>query len=259
VSSSDRPKRPTPERTQPIRSWSTLFAVPTAEDAQAGPDPDSPPSEPRGAALNDVVSRSVDLGYRVIDEYIRQGQKAARRLNDRSFGTQAVASDLQELGMRMTQYASDFAAVWLEFVQLAATRNGAGGAAATADSPVQPSEASGTHPPASPPQASGQVEAAAAELMRMRIEVVATQLTDVSLDIHPSAARRPLVVHALRAVEPDKPRLTEVTVDAGSEDEPPRLRIRVPAGQPAGVYSGLIIDRQTSRPVGTVSVRVGEP
>src|SRR5215470_15787877 len=150
MSTSDRPKRPSPERTQPIRSWSTLFAVPSADGSDPEAPAAAPPPESRGTGLSDVVSRSVDLGYRVIDEYIRQGQKAARRLNDRSFGTQAVASDLQELGMRMTQYASDFAAVWLEFVQLAATRNGAGGAAATADSPVQPSEASGTHPPASP-------------------------------------------------------------------------------------------------------------
>jgi hypothetical protein len=258
VSSSERPKRPSPERTQPIRSWSTLFAVPTAGGDDADADPDASTAEPPGAGLNEVVSRSVDLGYRVIDEYIRQGQKAAQRFNDRSYGTQAVASDLQELGMRMTQYASDFAAVWLEFVQLAATKNGTAGPAAAGDAPIPPPEATATNPAAHAADGFPRTDPPPSEPIRVRIEVLATQPTEVSLDIRPSAAKLPLLVHALRAVDPDKPRLTEVTFDAGSDDEPPRLRIRVPAGQPAGVYSGLLIDEQTSRPAGTVSVRISE-
>jgi hypothetical protein len=258
MSISDRPKRPSPERTQPIRSWSTLFAVPSADGGDPDPPPAAPAPESRGAGLSDVVSRSVDLGYRVIDEYIRQGQKAARRLNDRSYGTQAMTGDLQELGMRMTQYASDFAAVWLEFIQVAATKNGAPGGESVADGAV--------HPPAATPgdpavvAASGFTpdEQPAGERTRVRIEVQATQPTEVSVDILPSATRLPLVVHALRAIEPDTPRIAEVAFEAGSDDDPPRLRIRVPPGHPPGVYSGLIIDPHTSRPAGSVSVRIGE-
>ena len=254
MSISDRPKRPSPERTQPIRSWSTLFAVPSADGGDPDPPPAAPAPESRGAGLSDVVSRSVDLGYRVIDEYIRQGQNAARRLNDRSYGTQAMTGDLQELGMRMTQYASDFAAVWLEFVQLAATKNGAaGGADSAAQSPAATpgdavvAAATGSAPDAEP-----------GERTRVRIEVQATQPTEVSVDILPSATRLPLLVHALRAIEPDAPRIAEVAFEAGSDDDPPRLRIRVPPGHPPGVYSGLIIDPHTSRPAGSVSVRIGE-
>lgn len=255
--SSSRQKRPAPERTQPLRSWSTLFSVPGADGAAADSDAAAPRAEPRVEGMGDVVSRSVDLGYRVIDEYIRQGQKAAQRLNERTYGTQAMASDLQDLGMRMTQYASDFAAVWLEFVQLAA-KNGGPVAAATAETPVQTPDAATEHSSTSALETPARADAPAADTTRVRIEVMATQPTEVSLDIRPSAANCRLLVHALRAVDPDKPRLTEVSFEAGADDEPPRLRIRVPAGQPAGVYSGLIIDEQTSRPAGTVSVRIGE-
>ncbi len=58
-------------------------------------------------------------------------------------------------------------------------------------------------------------------------------------------------MQALRAVDPEKPRLTDVRFQRASGGEPARLRIRVPSGQPPGVYNGLIIDEQTSRPVGT--------
>jgi hypothetical protein len=255
--STSRRKRPAPERTQPLRNWSTLFSVPTAAGADADPDAAGSAAAPRAEGMSEVISRSVDLGYRVIDEYIRQGQKAAVRLNDRSYGTQAMASDLQDLGMRMTQYASDFAAVWLEFVQLAA-RSGSPAAAPAPVPPARAAHAASANSPA--PAADGTPRGAAAESdgTRVRIEVVATQPTEVSLDIRPAAATGPLLVHALRAVDPDKPRLTEVSFEAGADDEPPRLRIRVPGGQPPGVYSGLIIDERTSRPAGTVSVRIGD-
>jgi hypothetical protein len=258
VSVSDRPKRPAPERTQPIRSWSTLFGVPRAPGSDPGADPDAPAIDPRSAGLSDVVSRSVDLGYRVIDEYLRQGQKAARRFNDRSYGTQAMAGDLQDLGMRMTQYASDFAGVWLEFIQLAATKNGAAQDARAAGSTVQPPAPAAGDAAAAAATGSAPIEPLTSEPTRVRLEVYATQPIEVSIDLHPSATKLPLLVHALRAVEADTPRITEVSFEAGSDDEPPRLRIRVPPGQPPGVYSGLIIDGQTSRPAGSVSVRISE-
>jgi hypothetical protein len=266
VSATDRPKRPPPQRTQPIRSWSTLFAVPTSDGDAATPDAeareaDIGPTEPQATGLNDVVSRSVDLGYRVIDEYIRQGQKAAQRLNDRSYGTQAMAGDLQDLAMRMTQYASDFAAVWVEFIQRAAGQNGA--APAPAGGYTGPADMAATSPtPATAPAAAAPgvsaVVSPPSDPTRVRIEILATQPTEVSLDLRPGAAQASLLVHALRAPEADKPRLTEVSVERGVDGEPPRLRIRVPPNQPPGIYSGLIIDASTSLPAGSVTVRIAD-
>src|SRR5207247_11283854 len=86
VSASDRIRRPPLDRTEPIRAWSSLFG--------AGP-------------LNDVVTRSLELGYRVADEYIRQCQKAAPRFGSPSLGTDTIANHIQDLRVRMVQYTSD--------------------------------------------------------------------------------------------------------------------------------------------------------
>src|SRR5205823_14082767 len=65
----ERIKRPKLERTEPIRSWSALLGVPGA----GGGDGRAPGS----ASLEGVVSRSVELGYRVVEDYLRQGQRVA--------------------------------------------------------------------------------------------------------------------------------------------------------------------------------------
>jgi len=251
MSASNRVTRPPLERMQPIRSWSTLFtASPAGADAGAQRTEGSPRMD--NPSLNDVVARSVELGYRVVDEYIRQGQKAALRLNERSYGAQAMTGDVQDLGMRMLEYASDFAGVWLEFVQVAAT----------ASAPPVPAENGPAQPPATPnsdgvekPIQPGR--ASEEGRSRVRIEVRSTQTTEVSLDIRPGAVRSTLIVHALRAMDPDTPRLSQVTFQRESDDEPGHLRIEVPADQPPGIYNGLIIDEKTSLPVGSVSVRIG--
>ena len=246
MSSSGHIKRPRLERSQPIRNWSTLFKGPVEDGA--APDGESAAAGQTGAAsIGDVVSRSVDLGYRVVDEYIRQGQKAAQRLNERSYGMQTMAGDVQDLAMRLTQYASDFAAVWLQLVQLASAGNGGAVAPGADRAPVAP-DGDGAAGGAT------RAEATSPGVARVRIEVRSAQPTEVAVDIRPDAADRPLIVHALRAVDPDTPRLVSVRFEPASEGAAACLRIDVPPGHPAGVYSGLMIDQGTSRPVGTVSV-----
>ena len=231
-----RARRPELERDHPIRHFSCVFreAEPQRAEAQA----------PGG----DAVSRAVELGYRVIDEYIRQGQRAAQRLNDRSLGPETIARDVQDLTARMSQYASDFLGVWFEVLELAT-------AGRLARPGTQDGQTVPTPPPApTPPRAE---RPPAGERTRVRVDVSSARPAEVSLDLVPDAARRSLVVHALRAVDPDKPRLTDVALEPGAHGEPLTLRIRVPADQPPGVYSGLLIDEQTNRPAGTISVRLG--
>src|SRR5689334_10143591 len=99
MSANDRIKRPPLDRLQAIRNWSTLFTGAVAAGDDAGADSGTA-ERSTSAPLNDVIARSVDLGYRVVDEYVRQGQKAAQRLNQRSYGAQTMAGDVQDLAMR---------------------------------------------------------------------------------------------------------------------------------------------------------------
>lgn len=230
----DRITRPKPERTEPLRSWSALLGTP------------EPDGNGRGAASFDgVVSRSVEVGYRVVDEYLRHGQRVAERISDRTLSPGTMAQDFQELTGRMTRYASDLMDVWFQLIELASAGRAASGARAPAE-PV-------TSPPAPDPPPHEATPAGA----RIAVEMISLQPTEVTIDLRPGAAGPSLIVHALRAAEADKPRLTEVGIEPASPDGALRLRIRVPPDQPAGVYNGLIIDERTSRPAGTVSVRVG--
>jgi len=224
----DRITRPEPERTQPIRSWTqTLFGTPPPASGgeRAGTNP-----------FEDVVSRSVELGYRVVDDYLKEGQRVAERLGGRGLGTEALVGDMQQLTARMARYTSDVFEVWFQLIELAMggrVRPAENGAAAA--HPVQP-------------------DASAAS--RIRIAVDASQPAEVVLDLRPDAAGRRLLVHALRPADGGEgARLGDVSVesDAGGAV----VRVRVPPGHPAGVYNGLVIDEATKCPAGTLSVRVG--
>jgi hypothetical protein len=257
VSSGERIKKPKLERTRPMRSWSTLFDVPGGETGQANSEPGPAARQDRSVSLNDVVSRSVDLGYRVVDEYLRRGQQAARRINERSYDVQAMTGDVQDLGVRTLQYVSDFAALWLDLLQRAATDSALlrpRGAANSARATTSSDRAGGDGA-----RSAHDLQPAAtqrAQPLRVKIEVAAAQPAEVTLDLRPEGTDLQLIVHALRAVDPDKPRVSDVGIRPGADGEPATLWIRVPPGQPAGVYSGVIVDRQSSRPVGTLSLRI---
>ncbi len=229
MSARERVTRPVPERTEPMRSWSSLFTAPEAAPADGG----------RPAGGDDMVSRAVSLGYRVVDEYIRQGERAARALGGGPNGP--AGGDVQDLTARMAQYAQDFLGLWMQLVELAT-------AGSSLRRPVAQAEGNGGVLPAA-----GAPAPSPSEPVRASIEVASARPIEVSLDLRPEAAGVPLVVHDLRAAAPDLPRLTGVVLEPG---DPPRLRLRVPDDQPAGVYHGVVVDERTSRALGTVSVRV---
>jgi len=245
MSSDKRTKRPSLDRTQPIRSWSTLLGVPGgsgADPADAAAGDGKHPSR-----LEDAISRSVELGYRVVDDYIQQGQRAAQRMSAGTLTAEAVASEAQDLGGRIARYASDFFGAWVELLDLAAAGSAARQAAPAASAPQ-----SGTSPSPEPPPA----RRAAAGL---RVQVVAARPVEVALDLRPERVSGPLRAHELRSADARKPRLADVTIHADGAGATPVLRIGVPDGHPAGAYEGLLLDEATNRPVGSVRVVLGAP
>jgi hypothetical protein len=248
--------RPEPERTMPRRSWSTLlgpFGLDGAAGAATGEPTANGGAEPRAS---DNVARAVELGYRVIDEYIRQGQKAAQRLSNRSWTPETALRDSQDLTARMTRHASDLVGLWLDVFDtsnltgaLRATMQPPDTANGPADEAPQSSARAGdVSSPAPAGSATGRT--------RIAIDIASERPAEVAVDLRSEDMMRKLVVHSLRAVEPEKPRITEVSIEPATLQAPARLRIRVPADQPAGTYNALVIDEATSRPVGSVSLRV---
>ena len=247
MSEGERIRRPEPERMRPIRSWSSLYSSPASSVGAPPPGTttaDGGDGDTRPAA-SDSVARAVGLGYRVVEEYIRQGQNAARMFGESSYGPYMMPNDLQEVTTRMLEYSSRMAELWMQFFVGAAASG-----APTGRGPDVPNTDSSPPPePAATPDA-GEAH------VRVSIAMDADRPTETSVDLRPVAHWTSLTVSDLREADPAKPRLTGVRIEPGSAPDAWTLCIRVTSQQPPGVYNGLIIDRDTSVPAGTVSVRI---
>ena len=234
-----RAKRPALERTGPRRNLEGLW----------GNDPasaDSPPP-PRGegglgnSGLGDVVARSVELGYRVVDTYIRRGREVAGQAPAGGYGPGDAGSDVQGVAGQLVRSASDLAGAWAELLALA-TRN---------ETAVPGTD---VHPPEAGEQV-GSPPTAAPIPLRFQLSVTAERPLEVSLDLRSVPARHRLVVHALRGDPPALPRIDDVHVESRSSGHT-RIGIRVPAEQPPGRYQGSIVDDVSNISVGELSVIV---
>ena len=242
----DRFKRPELQRTTPIRQFRD--ARPEAE-----------------AAPGDSIGRGVGMGYRVISDYVRRGQEAARNFSVGS-GLPA-APDPQQLAGRMVQYGSDLMAAWMEFVELSVKNinpaapsppaeprpftdlevpTNRGDAPARAAAPVETSAGAVTPPHAEP----GFRESAGPVGIRLEANRRAT----VRLDLRGSLEGRKLVVHDLRSSQAREARIGGVVFERAPTGA--LLCVKIPDDQPAGIYNGMIVDEDTSLPAGTVSVQV---
>jgi hypothetical protein len=244
-----RLQRPELSRDRPIRSFSTLFG---------------PPAEPTGAKSGetttadqgngppqDSVDRGVSTGYRVIEEYLQRGQRAAKAAS--SPPSPDPASEVPrsaKLTERMFQYASDFAAVWLELMQTLMLANPAvqsqqgasvGPFAVGEEHRKAPSNERGAHPEAS---------------LSCAVEIDSRRPVEVSWEIRPEAASADLSVHHLQAADAAAPLLAGASLSRVAHGGRFVLRLKVADDQPAGTYTGLVVDRATNLPAGALVVRI---
>jgi len=229
-----------------VRRVSTLFEAPAGRGESA-------PAEGRPEVLADVMSRSVELGYRVVDEYIRQAQRSAERLRSRSFSAESLQSDMQDASMRVAQYATEFTSLWMDLLRVAV---GAGAPRGSAPRTATPFFGEGAEPEVSPVRRE-EPPAPSRPRVRIALQVVSARRTEATLDLRPDAFG-PLLVHALRSADPQRPRITDVAYVPQTESGPATIRVRVPDHLQAGTYSGLLLEPESSRPAGTLSIRVFE-
>jgi hypothetical protein len=239
--SDERVKRPPLERVKPVRTWNGLLRRPQAAGSQ-------PPDA--AARVEDVVARSVELGYRVVDDYIKRGQEAARRIRAGAYGPGEIAEDVQGVAGQLVRSASDLAGAWVEFAALAAAGAGTvagGGAAAAAPTSAPAGRATMPNPDAA--------DAATVEPLRVRLCVAAERPIEASLDFRPVPATHQLVVYPLRMDADTTVQIDQVRVEI-RDDRTVVIRVEVPATQAAGRYAGLVVDDTTNVPVGEVSLVV---
>jgi hypothetical protein len=245
-----RIKRPELKRSEPIRSWTGM--------STGGPPPAGPAPAPD---RSDPAAWGARLGYGVIDDYLRRGQQAARDM----WSGPALAEgmrDPRQLAGRMLQYATDLSTGWMDLVN-AVMMNGSAVPPPTGQAPVDfnlgpPADRQAAAGPARPAPAPAPVAG-----LQLAIEVQSAKRVSVAVELDPRPVAGGLVVHALRAgagkaggAGGRRPRIEGVVIERAPEGPGLTVRLKVPARHPAGVYSGAIVEPDSSLPCGRVTVTV---
>ena len=242
MSEPGRLKRPVPVRIKPLRTWDGFLGRAPAGGKQ--------PGEGSAPSPDDVLARSVELGYRVVDEYVTRGQEAAQRIRRGTYGASDAAQDVQSVAEQLVRTASDFAGAWVEFFALA----GRDVKAAGMSSPPAP--------PAPPPAAEAASEARpesardeARAPLRVRLRVDTVRPVEAMLEMF-TVVSEPiaLVAHHLRVAK-GLDRIDGVRVERGS-DGGLVIQVTVPIEQPAGRYIGLVLDDTTNVAVGEITIGI---
>jgi hypothetical protein len=236
----ERPKRPELPRTEPIRSWSTLF----------GADKGAPAGTPPGVQTAvDSVQRGVQLGYRVIDEYVKQGASAASAFASPSRSQLPNAQDLPQMTERMMQYASDFTSLWFDAMgmMMAGMNNARQTNGAAAES------ARSSDPGMGPAGAEKVATAVPGVIVQIRCERPAEVLVTLENTVVCGA---PVTVESLRE------RSGTGVLDGVSVEMPTdaqgmlKVRLSIPKLVAPGRYTGALLDVGTKNPRGRLTVTV---
>lgn len=244
---SERLRRPDPKRSAPIRDVSGYF-----RHSQSWGEEEHPAWREPSDVLDDVITQGVRLGYSVIDEHLRQGRLAAARIRAGDEGTGDGGDEIEELLERVQRVYKDVGSLcfdaldviarspvllrWLSRKESAA-RN------------VSDNDVDDTGRETSCAVRSGSGAAIA-------IEMASTRRTRVTLNLPPQPDACVPAVHALYAGDPSFPPLTQVEFRIEPATSAPILTVGIPDDQPAALYSGVVVDRESNEPKGTLSVRI---
>jgi hypothetical protein len=195
-------------------------------------------------SFDDVVTQGVKLGYKVIEQYITQGQRVAEQIS-RPFQKGAPEAGTADVVQGMVRLYKDMADVWGNALDLM-VRN-----------PVFWSwlesfaqNSGGMHTQNGGPGTLNGTGAA------FSVEIASARPTEVMLDVEPSPQPYKPFVHALHAPDPRVPPLTSIAFQKSPKSNVPVLLLKIPTKQPSGLYAGVVVDRDTNQPRGTLTVRV---
>lgn len=199
---------------------------------------------PGWAEARDASYEAINNGYRVIDEYMRQGQRLAEEFWLPSPDAKGVGTEFSRMMDRFLRSAGDMGSAWLEMMTqwTQAPARDAGGPRGTAG-PFSAGSAGAAPPyaasvPGAPP-----------------LSITVESSKKVRLSVDARALVPGVEVHALVSAAPEaKPITTARLVQdpAGGLS----LEVVVPDDQPAGAYHGVLVDPRTQRPTGTLTLTV---
>ena len=292
----ERIRREDPERQEPDRGWQGWFqSGPRGSSGSGGTGSgdtgtgDTERGEAGSRSPMDTVERGVKMAYQVVEDYIDQGRKTAQRINDQQYGPREMTDDFQALTGRMMRDSARFLSLWFEMVSSTlgvgmgmarggfpgfsgfsgragsdreasdregsrgttrrGSRGGSRGAGRTATWD-RDSDLADPDDLAEPPEPPNPVQAPVA------FEVRSPLPTRVQVDLPRRAAGQLLHVTPLRPLQGQAPPLEGVTYEPGAPPQPAVIALEVPPDQPPGPYHGTLVDPETHRSRGTLTVIV---
>ena len=246
MAQSDRVKRPVPERVDPDRGWRNAVGAP----APSGPEGPGPGHVPQPAQGREASYEAVNDAYRVIDDYLRQGQRMAEKVWLPAMGDGGPLNDFGRLFERFMRSAGDMGTAWLEMMGQwssppARTEGARGGAG--------PFSAGRSHVPA-PAAGGGERPAQSTAATGLSVQVESKRAFQIWVDLLDPTDTRDLELKELASTDRALPPIVDVRFAREPDGRRVTVQVRVPDGQPPGVYNGMLLERGTHRPRGTISL-----
>src|SRR5579862_3469076 len=227
-----------PARVGPSRDFFKLYS---RQDSVSGADPVKPVRPNTRKANRGPSAKGVELAYSVIEKYIADGRRTAEGLSSEPFATRATNDNLQDVLERTLRFQAEMLPLWIEML-----------ATLVKADPSQNGHAS--TPEAKPPPANGKN----VNTMAVSIEVVSVRPVQVSVELQPNSEAQSLVSLGLNAIDPSRPTLREISLVPYEVPGGVKLRLKIPDSQPGGIYSGVIVNRNSGEVRGTLSIRIAD-
>ena len=230
----ERVKRKKPARASSDREFPNIFkSVNGSRTGSNGTGGDA------GESWSENVTHGVKLGYRVIEEHIRQGQRIAQEVNNRSYSSASMNNDIQEFIQRTQRYVSDCMQLYPGIVEMASSNFASMGEGFG-------SEVFGNRKNKSSNQGESQ---------QPKVIMVIKAQKSIEINVDLGIGCGDITIDHLHDSDVDKRAITDVKFETISADEY-KLHINVDEDQPTGHYHGVILSATTGRPCGTVSALV---
>jgi hypothetical protein len=170
-------------------------------------------------SVNRIISHAVDLGYKVIEDQIRQGRQAAERFRAGAYNSGDAEEDIKKLMERMLYLVKELGVVGFDL------------ASAVIRDPRSSSALGGSD---------------------LVIETHTARPVRVKYHVDPTSSRFVPSVPALYSANRDVPPLRSVRFEV--RDNRPLLVVDIPDRQPAGIYAGAIVDMESNQAAGFISI-----
>lgn len=237
----ERARRAPPERSGPDRSGTSGRGSEGGDDRAAPPPVEEPFPE-----VTEVVAEAVRLGYRVVEENLRQGRMAADRLRAREYDIGDARDDVVTLGRRFVDLARDLGSSWFDLV------------GAVFDDP-RLLDAVRPKPSEPKPRRRDDPADGAPPAQRIPVEVIGhPDAVGEALLAGLSDLQRAPQVTPLRLVDgpPSAPAIIGARVGAANETGTLAVIVPVPPDQASGTYAGTVHETGSKRLLGSVSLTV---